>query len=83
MRPELKALAALDIDPTTLESAPAGPPRTTDYRARINPGPEQRPCSSCGTPAISTQVVDVPEIGLRWHDQCRDCMIYGLTAGWT
>lgn len=78
MRPDLHALAHLGIDPAALQPAPAGPIRTTGYQARIHPGPLRRPCSACGEPAVATRVVDVQQLGRRWHDSCRDCMIAGF-----
>ena len=77
MRPDLAALALLGVDPNRLDQAPPGPPRTTSYQTRINP-PTQRPCSACGEPAVATRIVDVPGLGLRWHDSCRNCMLAGF-----
>ncbi|MGW5477726.1 hypothetical protein [Streptomyces sp. NPDC004008] len=78
MRPDLQALAHLSIDPAQLQPAPAGPLRATGFQTRIHPGPSRRPCSACGQPAVATRIVDVPGLGLRWHDSCRDCMIAGF-----
>ncbi|MER6984902.1 hypothetical protein [Streptomyces carpinensis] len=79
MRPDLLALAFLGIDPARLDPAPAGPPRTTGYRARIYPhSPTRAHCSSCGEPAIATRIVDLTGLGLRWHDWCRNCMVAGF-----
>ncbi|WP_030180467.1 hypothetical protein [Streptomyces sp. NRRL S-813] len=78
MRPELQALAFLGVNPAQLDPAPAGPLRTTGYQARIHPlSPTRARCAACGEPAIATQIVDVPGLGLRWHDSCRDCMVAG------
>ncbi|MBA2951784.1 hypothetical protein [Streptomyces himalayensis] len=49
------------------------------YRARIYPhSPTRARCSSCGELAVATRIVDVPGLGLRWHDSCRNCMIAGF-----
>ncbi|MCX4458611.1 hypothetical protein OOK58_42650 [Streptomyces sp. NBC_01728] len=32
--------------------------------------------------AVATRVVDLAELGQRWHDQCRDCMIAGIRLNW-
>ena len=78
MRPDLDTLQFLGIAPASLEPAPAGPLRTTGYQARITPHSASRAsCSACGHPAVATRIVDVPGLGLRWHDSCRDCMLTG------
>ncbi|MBA4865986.1 hypothetical protein H1V43_32510 [Streptomyces sp. PSKA54] len=49
------------------------------YQARIYPhSPTPARCSSRGEPAVATRIVDVPGLGLRWHDSCRNCMIAGF-----
>ncbi|MFF8432345.1 hypothetical protein ACF07Y_45960 [Streptomyces sp. NPDC016566] len=77
MRDDLQILTALGIDPATLDPAPDGPLRYAGSRERIHP-PGRHPCSACGAPAVATCRRTIPDLGLRWQDSCRDCMI----AGW-
>jgi hypothetical protein len=81
MRDDTRILDALGIDPAALEPAPDVPPRLSGWQARVHPlSWMRRPCSSCGEPAVATQVLSVPGLGLRWRDSCRDCMIAGFRA---
>ncbi len=34
--------------------------------------PTRARCASCGKPSVATRIVDVPGLGLRRHDSCRD-----------
>ncbi|MFE5407010.1 hypothetical protein ACFQ9Z_38185 [Streptomyces sp. NPDC056580] len=77
MRDDLHVLAALGIDPATLDPAPGGPLRYSGVRDRSHP-PGRHRCSACGAPAVATRRLHAPGLGLRWQDSCRDCMI----AGW-
>ncbi|MFQ6148678.1 hypothetical protein ACLMNJ_37435 [Streptomyces seoulensis] len=80
MPDDLRVLTVLGIDPHVLEAAPDGPSRRAGFQVRIHPlSPERRCCSSCGALAVATRRLDVPGLGLRWVDACRDCMI----AAWT
>ncbi|NMI63169.1 hypothetical protein [Streptomyces sp. RLA2-12] len=62
-------LRALAIDAADLEPAPPWAPYRGTSTARID---GSRPCVSCGQPARATRVVDVPVLGPRWLDTCRD-----------
>lgn len=64
----------------SLEPAPDGPLRHSGYRPRITPGPDQRPCTTCGKPAVATRRMP-GEGGLAWVDSCRDCMVTAMRAG--
>jgi hypothetical protein len=79
---DLERLAFLGIDPAHLESAPDDP-RAPGWRERVAYGePTRRPCCSCRALAVATRVVDIPGLGRRWLDQCRDCMIAGIRLNW-
>ncbi|MFJ8995639.1 hypothetical protein ACIRQH_35190 [Streptomyces sp. NPDC102279] len=65
---ETAILAALGADPTTLDPAPEHL-HTADARRRFG-----RPCSSCGTPGVSTRIIRLPH-GHCWLDSCRDHML--------
>ncbi|GHF13678.1 hypothetical protein GCM10014715_81580 [Streptomyces spiralis] len=79
MRDDLRTLAALGIDPASLDPAPDGPLRHPSSRARIHPlSPDHKRCSSCAAPAVATCRLDLPGFGLRWLDSCRDRMIAGF-----
>ncbi|MFE2832135.1 hypothetical protein ACFXI6_13975 [Streptomyces mirabilis] len=62
-------LHSLGIDPAALEPAPSWAPYRGTSLARID---GSRPCARCGLPARATRVVDVPGLGRRWLDTCRD-----------
>lgn len=79
---DLERLTFLGIDPARLEPAPEHPTRA-DWWPRIDiHSPERRCCCSCRALAVATRVVDVPGLGQRWHDQCRDCMVVGVRLDW-
>lgn len=83
MRRDLETLAFLAIDPALLEPAPAGPPRHADWWPRIDIySPTRKRCSSCRALAVSTRTVDVPGLGWRWQDKCRDCLVAGAHLSW-
>jgi hypothetical protein len=76
MRSELDSLAFLGIDPASLEPGPDDLVHAPGWRARVYPdSPDRRPCSVCGTPAMSTRLVRLPGFGPRWVDHCRDHMV--------
>ncbi|MFD7480592.1 hypothetical protein ACFV8Z_53300 [Streptomyces sp. NPDC059837] len=83
MPSDLERLAFLGIDPASLDP-PRRPPRVrADWLARIDShSPDRRRCCSCTALAVATRVVDLAELGQRWHDQCRDCMIAGIRLNW-
>ncbi|MFE5368239.1 hypothetical protein [Streptomyces mirabilis] len=62
-------LRTLGIDPAALDPAPPWAPYRGTSLARID---GSRPCARCGQPARATRVVDVPGLGRRWLDTCRD-----------
>ena len=67
-----EAAAHLGVGVASLEPAPVHPTRW-EYRARYGPTP--KPCSACGEPARSSGVIDHPQLGPRWLDQCRTCFL--------
>ncbi|MFF2515792.1 hypothetical protein [Streptomyces sp. NPDC058086] len=82
MPSDLERLAFLGVDPASLDPAPSHPVRA-DWLARIEMlSPDRRRCCFCRALAVATRVVDLAELGLRWHDQCRDCMIAGIRLNW-
>jgi hypothetical protein len=82
MPSDLERLAFLGVDPASLDPAPSQRVRA-DWLARIDShSPDRRRCCSCRALAVATRVVDLAELGQRWHDQCRDCMIAGIRLNW-
>lgn len=82
MPSDLERLAFLGVDPASLDPAPSQRVRA-DWLARIDShSPDRRRCCSCRALAVATRVVDLVELGQRWHDQCRDCMIAGIRLNW-
>ncbi|SFF66549.1 hypothetical protein [Streptomyces mirabilis] len=82
MPSDLERLAFLGVDPASLDPASPQPVRA-DWLARIDShSPDRRRCCSCRALAVATRVVDLDELGRRWHDQCRDCMIAGIRLNW-
>ena len=82
MPSDLERLAFLGVDPASLDPAPSQPVRA-DWLARIDMhSPDRRRCCSCRALAVATRVVDLAELGLRWHDPCRACMIAGIRLNW-
>ncbi|WP_330349607.1 hypothetical protein [Streptomyces sp. NBC_00582] len=82
MPTDQERLAFLDIDPAALDPAPARPVRA-DWWPRIDiHSADRRRCCSCRALAVATRVVKIPDLGLRWHDQCRDCMVAGIQQNW-
>ncbi|MEU0818988.1 hypothetical protein [Streptomyces mirabilis] len=65
-------LRTLGIDPAALEPAPPWAPYRGTSTARLDGGHR---CARCGQPARATRVVDVPGLGRRWLDTCRDCFL--------
>ena len=83
MRTDLQLLAALGVDPATLDEAPDGMLHRTGWQARVHPlSPTRRPCTTCGAPAYATCRLDLPELGLRWLDSCRDHMLAVARLRW-
>ncbi|MFE5087961.1 hypothetical protein [Streptomyces mirabilis] len=70
--------------PSSASTRPAWtPPRRADWLARIDShSPARRRRCSCKALAVATRVVDLAELGQRWHDQCRDCIIAGIRLNW-
>ncbi|MFE2486092.1 hypothetical protein ACFXGR_22880 [Streptomyces mirabilis] len=62
-------LRTLGIDPAALDPAPPQAPYRGTSLVRID---GSHPCARCGLPARATRVVDVPGLGRRWLDTCRD-----------
>jgi len=62
-------LRTLGIDPAALDPAPPWAPHRGTGTARLDGGHR---CARCGQPARATRVVDVPGVGPRWLDTCRD-----------
>lgn len=71
-------LAALGINPATLQPAPSARPRSSVWRARLTP-PDPAPCSVCGAPAAATRIITLDDQPL-YLDLCRDDMLHA--AGW-
>jgi hypothetical protein len=65
-------LRTLGIDPAALEAAPPWAPYRGTGTARLD---GDHRCARCGQPARATRVVDVPGLGRRWLDTCRDDFI--------
>lgn len=65
-------LRTLGIDPAALDPAPPWAPYRCTSTARLD---GSHRCVRCGQPARATRVVDVPGLGRRWLDTCRDCFL--------
>lgn len=65
-------LRTLGVDPATLDPAPPWAPYRGTGTARLDGGHR---CVRCDQPARATRVVDVPGLGPRWLDTCRDCFL--------
>ncbi|WP_405634432.1 hypothetical protein OHB53_09595 [Streptomyces sp. NBC_00056] len=74
-------LRILNVDPGQLPPAPGHAVTGAEAFARIGRNPQ--PCVSCGRPATSTSVADVPEFGPRWIDKCTPHMIASTKTGGT
>ena len=82
MPTDQQRLAFLGVNPAHLDPAPSDP-RAPGWRDRVAYGqPTRRGCCSCRALAVATRIVDIPGLGRRWHDQCRDCMIAGERMDW-
>ena len=82
MPTDQQRLAFLGVNPAHLDPAPSDP-RAPGWRDRVAYGqPTCRGCCSCRALAVATRIVDIPGLGRRWHDQCRDCMIAGERMNW-
>lgn len=71
-------LAFLGVDPAGLTPAPPPNPRPPELWDRIGLNPV--PCSACDLPAWSTRIIDVPGLGFRWLDRCRDHVMAEIAA---
>ncbi|MFE2710156.1 hypothetical protein [Streptomyces mirabilis] len=74
---------AYESEARAVEVGPHGQRVRANWLARIDMhSPHRRRCCSCRALAVVTRVVDLAELGLRRHDQCRDCMIAGIRLNW-
>ncbi|MER7201837.1 hypothetical protein CG723_41455 [Streptomyces sp. CB01635] len=74
-------LQVLGLDPAQLSPAPSSTARAANGFARIGRTPQ--PCVSCGRPATTTSVADIPGFGPRWIDKCTPHMIAVTKRGST
>lgn len=75
---DAQLLAFLDVDPAALKPAPPPHPRPPELWDRIGLDPVC--CSVCDNPAWSTRIIDVPSLGYRWLDRCRDHVMAEIAA---
>ncbi|MEW2810926.1 hypothetical protein AB0929_28120 [Streptomyces massasporeus] len=66
-----EAARKLGVDPASLAPAPPAPRFATTW-SRMQQEP---PCSACGRPSRTSDVIHDPDHGHRWLDRCRQCFL--------